>query len=486
MEYTFEQYGLSRELMDALTAMGYKEPTKIQQGVIPLVLAHKDVIGKSHTGSGKTAAFAIPLCEMVKWEEHTPQVLVIEPTRELAVQVREEIFSIGRHKRLKVPVVFGGVDVEKQVTTLKQKSHIVVGTPGRILDHIRRESLKLDQVKALVMDEADLMLDMGFLPDMEQIISELPKERVNLLFSATWDEKMKSLTESFMTNPQEILVEEETETAENITQEAYLVSSEDKIETLLDILIRENPKECMIFCGTREMVNVLYRYLGKEHIKAGMLHGEIDQRERLSTIEDFRRGRINYLLATDVAARGIDFDNITHVINFDFPTNKEVYVHRIGRTGRNGKSGKAISILTPEEEYLKKREEEFTKAEIIMRERPEQSELEEKRQSFVKSNKAKPVERTRKTDAVNKDITKLAIGGGKKSKLRAGDIVGALCSVESMTAEDIGVIDIRDSISYVDILHGKGQKVFKALQDRPIKGKVRKISFRKNSSKMYY
>lgn len=330
---------LSKEILEALNGLGYKEPTKIQQEVIPPMLAGKNVVAKAPTGSGKTAAFAIPICENVRWEENAPQALVLEPARELAVQVSEEMFHIGRKRRLKVPVVFGGFPIDKQIRTLRQKSHIVAGTPGRVMDHICRGSLKLSGIQWLVIDEADLMLDMGFIDEVKQILSLVPAGCGISLFSATLKLEIRELTDEFISEAVLVMQEAKEEQAPAITEKIYFTGQESKYDTFLDVLMDENPQSCMIFCGTREMTNVLFQKLRRKQIFCGMLHGDMEQRERLKTVDAFRRGGFRFLIATDVAARGIDFVEISHVVNYDFPTGKETYVHRIGRTGRNGKAG---------------------------------------------------------------------------------------------------------------------------------------------------
>lgn len=473
LENGFSQFGLSAEIIETLTMLHYMEPTPVQTEVIPIALQKSDIVVKSQTGSGKTAAFAIPVCEMALWEENLPQALVLEPTRELAVQVKEEIFHIGRKKRLKVPVVFGGLPIDKQILTLKQKSHIVVGTPGRIMDHVRRQSLDLSNIQYLVIDEADLMLDMGFLEEVGLIIETLPKDRVIMLFSATIGEETQRLVRKYMNHPFTILLEAKTETIETTVQEIYCVENDAKYHTLLNLLAKENPADCMIFCGTREMVNVLFQKMKRDHIRCGMLHGEMEQRDRLRTIDEFREGRFHFLIATDVAARGIDFESITHIINYDFPTGKETYVHRVGRTGRNGKSGKAISFIGASEKKMLDAVETYIGTTLEVCGSPEQIKFENS--SFWQRQQEKVTLKARKGAVFNQTITKLSIGGGKKSKMRAVDIVGTICSMEGILAEDIGIIDIRDSFTYVEILNGKGREVLEMLQDKTIKGKIRKV-----------
>lgn len=469
----FCAYELSSDILEALEALGYKKPTDIQQAVIPAMMAGKNVVAKAPTGSGKTAAFAIPVCESVEWEENSPQALILEPTRELSVQVRDEIFHIGRKKRLKVPAVFGGFPIDKQIQTLRQKSHIVVGTPGRVMDLLRRGSLKLDQIKWLILDEADMMLDMGFIDEVKAICALVPAGSRLSLFSATLKPGILKLVDEFIQNTDPVFLDISQENAGTIVQKLYETGTEEKYDTFLNVLIHENPESCIIFCGTREMVNVLFQKLRRGRIFCGMLHGEMEQKERLKTVEAFRRSAFRFLIATDVAARGVDFENITHVVNYDFPTGRETYVHRIGRTGRNGKSGTAVSLVTEEDKRMLRQIEEYTGWELALLASPARAEDEEKR--FWKSQRVKAPAKPGKGEALNAGIMRLSIGGGRKSKMRAGDIVGTICGIEGIDVSDIGIIDIRDSLTYVEILNQKGNQVLEALQSKPIKGKVRKV-----------
>lgn len=469
----FRTYPLSKEIAEALTLLGYLEPTDIQREVLPIALEGKNVVAKAQTGTGKTAAFAIPVCQKVCWEENYPQALILVPTRELAVQVRDEVFYIGRKKRLKVPAVFGGFPIDKQIQTLRQKSHIVVGTPGRVMDHIRRNTLKVEKIETLVIDEADLMLDMGFSEEVKQIIASLPKNPQILLFSATLEDSVRDLVQEYMTDAISVIQRAETETVAEIEHFIYEMDAEEKYDVFLNILIQENPDSCMIFCGTRDMVNVLYRKMKKDRISCGMIHGELDQQQRLKNIEEFRTGQIRYLIATDVASRGVDFDNMTHVINYDFPTGKETYVHRVGRTGRNGKSGKAISLICPQDKRMWQQVETYIGTALPVAECPKASAIQKKQ--FKERQARKTVVKPGKGAALNRTITRLSIGGGRKSKMRAVDIVGTICSIESISADDIGIIDIRDSLTHVEILNGKGKQVVEALSEKPIKGKLRKV-----------
>lgn len=489
----FKSFRLTEPIKEALEALGFDEPTPIQKEAIPIILAGKDLVGKSQTGSGKTAAFAIPLCEKVNWDERAPQALVLEPTRELAMQVRDELFIIGRKRRLKVPVILGGMPINQQINDLRQRSHIVVGTPGRIMDHVRRETINLSRIKYLVIDEADLMLDMGFIEDVEQIIESLDTKPIMVLFSATAPREkngergltylgghLESLIEKYMQNPVRIEIESETETVDTITQEAYIIEEDGKYDLLMNLYVLENPASSIVFCATRQMVNVLFRQMKKDGISCGMLHGAMDQNIRLSTIEDFREGKFLHLITSDVSARGVDFPDVTHVFNYDFPSKKENYVHRIGRTGRNGRKGKAISLVEPDNTYMLKNMEKYTQATITILNAPDYETVEAARLNFKIEQSKKKAPKEKKGAALLEGITKLCISGGKQSKMRPGDLVGAICSVNGITADDIGIIDIRDSMSYVEILNGKGKRVYGELKDKTIKGKVRNIRFIRN------
>lgn len=471
----FTGYGITDEVLNALKILGYQEPTPIQQQVIPVAMKGLDVVGKSQTGSGKTAAFAIPLCEKADWEENLPESLVLEPTRELTVQVKQEIFNIGRNKRLKIVDAFGGFPIDKQMLSLKQKTHIVVGTPGRIMDHIRRESLKLSKIKRVVIDEADLMLDMGFTQEVMDILNQVKREGMLeqiMLFSATMNHTLDEIVSKYMNDPQIIEIESEHETVDTVEQECYQVDDEEKYHAFKMLLMANNPTKSMIFCGTRQMVDVLCRKLARDGIQCGMIHGEIEQRDRIRTIERFKEGSFRYLIATDVAARGIDVSDLSHVFNYDFPTGRETYVHRIGRTGRNGQSGKAVSIVCPSDEKMLHMVEDYIGQQIP---KCEIDDVIVDEKAFAARQKEKVKKVPKKGAGFDKTIKRLSIGGGKKSKMRAGDIVGTLCSIDGMTADDIGIIDVRDSLVYVEVLNGKGPQVLKALQTKTIKGKVRKV-----------
>jgi ATP-dependent RNA helicase DeaD len=472
---SFTDYNLSEEIVRALDSLGYKEPTEVQSKVIPVVLMKNDLAVKSQTGSGKTAAFGIPLCELVDWEENKPQALVLTPTRELAAQVKEDITNIGRFKRIKATALYGREPFAKQLAELKQKTHVVVGTPGRVMDHIDRDTLELDRIKYLVIDEADEMLNMGFIEIVEKIIRKLPKGRTTLLFSATLPKDVEKLCHKYMTNPIDIEIESADKTTSLIDHSLITVKSDDKFNLLRDIIIVENPDSCIIFGRTQEQVDLIFKYLEGLDYATGKIHGGMEQEDRFKVMNAFKRGEFRFLVATDVAARGIDIDSITHVINYDLPLEKESYVHRTGRTGRAGKAGKAITFATPNEDKFLADIESYIGFEIRRRKMPSTEEVALRMEAFEQKKNAQPILKKDKNEQLNKEILKLYFNGGKKKKLRAVDFVGTIAKLEGVTADDIGIITIQDGVTYVDILNGKGAKVLEAMKTTTIKGKLLKV-----------
>ena len=475
----FEKFKLSKELIKALDALEYKEPTGVQEKVIPEVLFNKDLIVKSQTGTGKTGAFVIPLCERVKWEENDPQVLILSPTRELVIQIGEDVKNIGRYKRLKGVSVYGKAPFKDQAQELKGKTHIVIGTPGRVLDHIDRGTFNTSNIKYLVIDEADEMLNMGFIRQVEGIIRRIPKKRVTMLFSATIPEEIRELCSKHLKRPVNIEVESRGLVVDRIENILFRVNGEKKLKYLRMLLAKEKPETAVIFCRTKENVDVEYDYLKSLGYSVDKIHGGMLQKDRISTMEKFKKGDFRILIATDIAARGIDVEGITHVINIDVPLEKEAYVHRIGRTARAGKSGKAITFVTPYEdrflndieEYIGFKIPEKSLEEIFLDEK-----LLESEESVLKK-KAKKKES--KSKNINKEITKLYFNGGKKKKIRAVDFVGTISNIEGVSSDDIGIIEIGDMGSYVEILNGKGKLVLEELKDSTIKGKKLKVEIAK-------
>ncbi len=475
MERSFYTYRLSDEIVTALDYLHYKEPTEVQQRVIPLALNKHDVIVQSKTGSGKTAAFAIPICELVEWIENKPQALVLTPTRELAVQVKEDFTNIGRLKRIKATAIFGKQSFAKQKQELKQKTHVVVGTPGRVLDHIEKGTLLVEDIQFLVIDEADEMLNMGFIEQVEAIIEKLPNNRVTMLFSATMPEDIQVLSKKYMMQPEKVEIESTVSVQGKIEHEVYKVEEDQKFDLLKDVTTVENPDSCIVFCRTQQQVNALFNQLERVGYDCDKLHGGMYQEDRLEVMEDFKRGEFRYLVATDVAARGIDIENITHVINYDMPLEKESYVHRAGRTGRAGHSGKAITIMTSAEEKFLAEIEVYLGFSLFVKNAPSKAEVALAKDAFNAKMNALPALKQNRSAKVNEKIMKLYFNGGKKKKIRAVDFVGTIAKIPGVKAEDIGIITIQDTCSYVEILHDKGSLVLQAMKKTPIKGKQLKV-----------
>ena len=474
---SFKDYHLSEEIVRSLESLGYQHPTDVQYEVIPIALEKKDLAVKARTGSGKTAAFGIPICELVEWQENKPQALILTPTRELAVQVKEDITNIGRLKRIKATAVYGKEPFARQKAELKQKTHVVVGTPGRVLDHIEKGTLDLERLKYFVLDEADEMLNMGFIKQVEAIIHKLPRDRVTMLFSATLSADVENLCHQYMKNPIDIEIKiAETEKISAQTDHSLFIVGEDhKFNLLKDVTVVENPDSCIIFCRTQEQVNDTFENLERLAYPCDKIHGGMEQSDRFRVMNKFKRGEFRYLVATDVAARGIDIENITHVINYDLPLEKEGYVHRTGRTGRAGKTGKSITFVTPYEEKFLSAIEDFIGFEIQRVDFPSKEEVANKRTAFEKKINALPTIKKNKNEQLNEKILKLYFNGGKKKKIRAVDFVGTIAKIEGVTVEDIGIITIQDNVSYVDILNGKGPIVLHAMKNTTIKGKLLKV-----------
>ncbi|MER1957803.1 MAG: DEAD/DEAH box helicase [Solibacillus sp.] len=474
MSNDFKQYNLSEEITRALSDLDYHTPSEVQHKVLPHALVNKDLIVKAQTGSGKTAAFAIPVCENIDWLENKPQALVLTPTRELAVQVKEEFTNIGRYKRVKAAALYGKQPFRYQQDELKQKTHVAVGTPGRVLDHIEKGTLKLDKIRYVILDEADEMLNMGFVEQVEAILSHITEPHVTMLFSATVPEEIKSLAGRHLNNALDIEVHSEQQ-APKIEHAMIEVPEEAKLAALEKVAVVENPDTCIIFCRTKARVDEVYDYLYDREYSVDQLHGGMEQSTRLMVMNDYKRGDFRYLVATDVAARGIDIDNISLVINFDLPLEKEAYVHRTGRTGRAGKEGKAVTFVTPHEYNFLASIEEYIGYKIAPAPLPTHQEVAAKAEAFEKKMQARPQKKKQKNEKVDANITKLYFNGGKKKKLRAVDFVGTLCKIPGITAADIGIITILDASTFIEILNGKGHAVLKAMKTTPVKGKLLKV-----------
>jgi ATP-dependent RNA helicase RhlE len=376
-ETTFASLNLAPEILRAVEEQGYTKPTPIQAQAIPLVLENRDLMAGAQTGTGKTAAFTLPLLQKLlpyantsaSPARHPVRALILTPTRELAIQVEESVKAYGKHVPLRSLVVFGGVDIKTQTPSLMRGVEILVATPGRLLDHVEQRTVQLNQVQVLVLDEADRMLDMGFLPDLKRILNLLPKQRQSLMFSATFSNDIKKLAEDFLTNPTLVEVARSNAASENVAQKIFKVAQDDKHGVLAELL-RQESVQTIVFTKTKLTASRLARMLQRDGIAADAIHGDKSQQERIQALDAFKQGKITTLVATDVAARGLDIDQLPMVINYEIPHVPEDYVHRIGRTGRAGAKGIAISLVSPEEEKLLKEIEKLIKRDIPQEDPP--------------------------------------------------------------------------------------------------------------------
>src|SRR5947199_4007401 len=378
----FSELGLSPELLKAIDKMGFEQASPIQAEAIPLLMQGRDVVGQSQTGSGKTAAFAAPAIEKVDLAQRKTQVLILCPTRELAVQVSEEVHKLAFFKRgLHALPVYGGQSYDRQFQGLRQGAHIVIGTPGRVMDHMRRGTLRLNALKIVILDEVDVMLNMGFRDDIELILQATPKERQTVFFSATIPRPIQQLIEKYARNPQPVRIEQKALTVPTVEQVYYEVDRRFKVELLTRLIDIHDLKLGIIFCNTKRMVDDLVDHLEAQGYMADRLHGDMTQAMRDRVMNKFRKSGLEFLVATDIAARGIDVEDVQVVFNYDLPYDVEDYVHRIGRTGRAGKSGRAISFVAGREIFQIKQIERYTKTRIQRAKIPTPDEVEQARTS---------------------------------------------------------------------------------------------------------
>ena len=473
----FEEFNLDKNIIKSLKNMKYEIPSKVQSKVIPELLNNKDIIVKSKTGSGKTASFAIPLCEKVDINNNSVQGLIIAPTRELALQIKEEVQNIGRIKKVRCSAIFGKQPLKEQVAELKQRVHIVVATPGRIIDHIGRGTIDLSNIKFFIIDEADKMLNKGFVDDMEFIMTKLPQNACKGMFSATIDDNINLVCEKYMKNIVRIEIKDEDKHIKKQISEFFIKSEEEnKYDLLKSIIYKECPHSVIVFANTRDKVDEIYKSMKKDKFTVGVIHGDMSQDKRLFIIKDFKENKFNILVSSDITSRGIHVDDVSLVINYEVPRDKENYVHRIGRTGRVDKLGKAITIVSNKEEKYLREIEEYTKNQI-----EEINEIDEREVSEGK-NKFKILQenllKNRKSNTnkkENQEVTKIYLNVGKKKKIRVIDIVGAFSNIEGINNEDIGVIEVKDTCSYVDILNYKGERFLKNNKEIIIKKKQVKV-----------
>ena len=518
----FEDMNISNEICRAVLDMGFEEATPIQSQAIPVILEGKDIIGQSQTGTGKTAAFGIPLLERINPEDRRLQALILCPTRELAIQVSEEFRKLLKYKdNIRVLPIYGGQPIDRQIVALRKGTQVVIGTPGRVMDHMRRRTIKAETVQMMVLDEADEMLDMGFREDIETILVKIPEEHQTLLFSATLSPEILDITKRFQKNPEFIKIVRKELTVPNIEQYYFDVKEKTKLDALCRIIDVYDPKLAMVFCNTKKRVDDLVEMLQGRGYFAEGLHGDLKQAQRDKVMQKFRNGTIEILVATDVAARGIDVDDIDVVFNYDVPQDEEYYVHRIGRTGRAGKAGKAFTFCVGKEIYKLRDIMRYTKTKIQQQKLPTLSDVEEmKTNIYLEKIKGiieeghltkyiHLVDRLMEEDYTSIDIAaallkdhlsdvnaddidalddinlggtelyggegekmvRLFINAGKKSKIRAKDIVGAIANEAGIPGKTLGEIAIFDEYTFVDVPNEFVRDILHGMKHAKIKGK---------------
>ena len=482
MNNKFEKFNLNKNIIKSLNHLNYYEPSKVQEEVIPSLLDERDLIVKSKTGSGKTASFAIPIVEKVNVDDNSVQGLIIAPTRELALQIKEEIQNIGRIKKVRCSAIFGKQPLREQIFELKQRVHIVVATPGRIIDHIGRGTIDLNNIKYFIIDEADKMLNKGFIDDMESIFNKLPQQSCKGMFSATIDENINLVCNKYMKKPKMIDIKVDNVQVKNqISEYCIRVGKENRYEILKDIIYSECPNSTIIFVNTRDKVNEIYKNMKKDKFLVGAIHGDMSQDKRLFIIKDFKESKFNILVSSDITSRGIHIDDVSLVINYDVPRDKENYVHRIGRTGRVDKLGKSITLCSYNEQKYLRDIEEYTGNKIEELNNIDENKIDAGKEKLNKLQKnLVKNKKDSKKESSNEEITKIYLNIGKKKKIRVIDIVGALSNIEGIDNEDIGVIEVKDICSYVDILNYKGEYFLKNNKEILIKKKLVKVKKDRN------
>jgi ATP-dependent RNA helicase DeaD len=448
---TFRELGLSAPLLDALAHLGYERPTPIQEQAIPALLAGRDVIGQAQTGTGKTAAFGLPLLQYVDLDEPEVQALVITPTRELCIQVTQALRAYGERRGVQVVACFGGAPIRNQIAQLNQGAQLVVGTPGRVMDLMNRHALFLNDARYVVLDEADEMLDLGFIEDIEFILGRAPTGRQTALFSATIPPPIRHLAEAFMFDPEIIKVQAPTLTIDTVEQFYAVVDEREKADTLAHIVREERPDQAIIFVRTKIGADRLARQLGDRGVRVKALHGDMTQGQRDGVMLAFKGERERLLVATDVAARGLDISGVTHVINYDPPNSPDIYVHRIGRTGRVGRSGRAITLVTPRQ-----------RREIGAIERHAKTELAEWGQTPKHSEPRRP-RHTKPHDGTGPRV-KLIVRAGRSDGVEPKDIVEAIVDQTHLENDDIRNVRVLERFSLVEIPKARAEQVADKLE----------------------
>lgn len=507
----FSDLQLSPELLAEVEAAGFKEPSPIQALTIPLAMSGRDIIGQAQTGTGKTVAFGFPTLEKISPTKTGIQALVIAPTRELAVQGQEELFRFGKSKKIKVRAVYGGSSIDKQIKALQSGAHIVVGTPGRLLDLIRRGAIRLDKVETLVLDEADEMLNMGFIDDIESILSHTPEERQTLLFSATMPEPIAKLAKRYMKPDAKLVsVKKSSLTVSKIEQSYFMINNKHRLEALCRLLDLDNPNSAIIFCRTKRGVDELVQELQSKGYMVEGMHGDMTQAHRLTTLNKFKEGTLNLLIATDVAARGIDVDGVTHVFNYDLPQDVESYVHRIGRTGRANREGTAYSLVTPKDFSMLKQIQKATKSAITQKPVPTAEQIKNKKFNDIIKEVKETIEAgelakfmpnaielvenndplsvvaalmkikydnesvfdysSNKLEAPKKEDVRLFFSVGKRDGLTPKVLINYIKDRTRVNASTIGQIDLMENFSFVTV----DESVSKKILDKCPGGKINK------------
>jgi ATP-dependent RNA helicase DeaD len=468
----FRDLGLSESTLESLVHLGYEQPTPIQEQAIPPLLQGKDVIGQAQTGTGKTAAFGLPMVEHVDPEHRAVQALVLTPTRELCIQVTQALRAYGERKGIEVVAVFGGAPIRDQATRLKE-AHVAVGTVGRVMDMIDRHHLFLGDARYIVLDEADEMLDLGFLEDVESIMRRAPMGRQTALFSATVPGEIRRLAEQFMHDPVEIKVRAATLTIDTVEHFYLEVPDKEKPEALARVLKEERPEQAIVFARTKIGVDRLARRLGDAGVRVKALHGDMSQGQRDGVMIAFKGGRERLLVATDVAARGLDITGVSHVVNYDIPNSPDIYVHRIGRTGRAGESGRAITLITPKQRGDLEAIERHAKTEIEQWEPGAAGDGKQERKPRERKPRERETRRPRHTKPHARDgvpYTKLVVGAGRQAGLEPADVVRAVVDNTHLENADVRNVRVLERFSFVEVPAERAGQVVESVSGKQVRG----------------
>lgn len=472
---SFSDFGLKRELQKALDQINFKEPTDVQRQVIPIAMEGRDLMVQSQTGTGKTAAFGLPILENFVPEEFGIKALVLAPTRELTIQIAKEMGRYNKYTKAHIVPIYGGQKIQTQFSLLKKGADVVVSTPGRLIDHLGRNTISLSHVQILILDEADRMLDMGFIDDIVRILRHTPKNRQTMLFTATLLGEVQMLARDFMQDPEKIMLSRDELVVEDIDETFYRIGRRNKLWALMQVIAIENPTQGIIFCETKRMVDIVAERLHKLRIKAVALHGDLRQHKRERVMKDFRSGGFRFLVATDVAARGLDIPAVSHVFNYDVPENKEQYVHRVGRTGRIGAKGRAITFVSKENFQALGEIERFLSREIEFEEVPDRI------QGAGPGDKGKgssdgrqnPLKKVWDFDDMSDEygMIKLKLNAGKNQEITQFELIQWLSGGDHMWDMNIGTVDIRDDETVIEVKKHVVGKTMDFLRNRRFRGK---------------